>query len=287
MRLHEDLVSGTYRHGTYSSFRIADPKPRIIHKACVRDRLLHHAVHRKLYPFFNRLFIADSFACRKGRGLHRAMNRFRRFAWKASKNHTRSCWVLTCDIRKYFASIDHRILIGLLCRWIPERRLRSLLYNIIFSFQTSLGKGIPLGNLTSQLFSNIYLNELDQYIKHKLRYPYYIRYADDFVILDPSRERLYALVPQIRRFIDKKLCLRMHADKIEVRTVASGTDFLGWVHFSHHRVLRTATKHRMLLRIRRHPIEASLQSYLGMLSHGNAQKLSELVRNEQWLWSDV
>src|SRR5579863_5272254 len=110
LSLQAELVTGTYRHGGYEAFNISDPKPRNIHKASVRDRLLHHAIYRQLYPFFDRTFIADSFSCRIGKGTHAAINRFREFHRIVSKNGTRQCWVLKCDIRKFFASIDHGIL---------------------------------------------------------------------------------------------------------------------------------------------------------------------------------
>ena len=110
LELHRDLKNHTYKHGAYEAFKINDPKPRDIHKATVRDRLLHHALYRQLYPFFDRTFISDSYSCRKDKGTHRAMNRFRQFAYKVSKNHTRTCWVLKCDIRKFFASIDQQTL---------------------------------------------------------------------------------------------------------------------------------------------------------------------------------
>src|SRR3989338_296920 len=108
--LHNDLRNHTYKHGAYQEFKINDPKPRDIHKASVRDRLLHHAIYRKLYPFFDRVFISDSFSCRDDKGTHKAMNRFRAFAYKVSQNNTKTCWVLKCNIQKFFASIDHDIL---------------------------------------------------------------------------------------------------------------------------------------------------------------------------------
>jgi RNA-directed DNA polymerase len=111
-RLHEELKRQDYRHGGYYAFGISDPKPRSIHKASVRDRLAHHALYRVLYPYFDRRFIADSYSCRDGKGTHKALNRFREFARKVSKNDTRTCWVLKCDIKKSFASIDHCRFLG-------------------------------------------------------------------------------------------------------------------------------------------------------------------------------
>jgi retron-type reverse transcriptase len=272
--LHHDLASGTYTHGGYHHFKIADPKPRDIHKASVRDRLVHHALYRQLYSFFDHAFITDSYSCRVGKGTHKAMNRFRSFAYKVSKNDTRTCGILKCDIRKFFASIDQYILMNILRRYIPDERTLSLIGNIVESFSsTETGKGLPLGNLTSQLLVNIYMNEFDQFVKHRLKAKYYIRYADDFVFLSQDRDHLVSLLPRIRDFLHEKLKLELHPNKVSIATLASGTDFLGWVHFPDHRVLRTATKRRMLRAVRGNPSEATVSSYRGMLSHGNAQKL--------------
>jgi retron-type reverse transcriptase len=145
LALHADLRNKTYRHGPYKHFRLADPKPRDIHKASVRDRLLHHAIYRKLYPFFERTFIADSFSCRIGKGTHKAMNRFRAFAYKASENHTRTCFVLKCDIRKFFANIDHQILFSILAGYISDLDILQLLKNIVGSFSTP-PRNLPLQN---------------------------------------------------------------------------------------------------------------------------------------------
>jgi len=155
LALYADLAQLNYAHGVYQHFRIADPKPRDIHKASVRDRLLHHALYRQLYPFFDCLFIADSFSCRTGKGTHKALERFKYFSNSVSKNTTKTVWVLKGDIKKFFANINHSILISLLQKHIKDQNLLSLLENIISSFSVSPGKGLPLGNLTSQLLVNI------------------------------------------------------------------------------------------------------------------------------------
>lgn len=278
--LQRDLASGRYRHGGYEHFKIRDPKPRDIHKASVRDRLLHHALYRQLYPFFDRTFIAESYSCRLDKGSHKAMDRFRVFAYRASKNHTRVVWVLKCDIKKFFASIDQAILMRILQDRIEDDRITKILQNIIASFSsTESGKGLPLGNLTSQLLVNIYMNEFDQFAKQTLKAKHYIRYADDFVFLSPSRDDLLVLLPNIQEFLLQELTLELHPNKVSISTFASGVDFLGWAHFPDHRVLRTATKKRMFRRIEEsNAKEETVQSYLGMLSHGNTQKLRNKVR---------
>lgn len=243
--LHRDLKHGTYKHGGYHAFNISDPKPRNIHKATVCDRLVHHAIYRVLYPFFDRTFIADSYSCRERKGTHKAMDRFVFFARKVSRNNTRTVWVLKCDIKKFFASIDHEILKEILRQYISDTQILVLLDEIVGSFQsTGQGKGLPLGNLTSQLLVNIYMNEFDQYVKHRIKAKYYVRYADDFVFLSDDRAYLLGLIPSIQDFLQERLKLELHPQKLFLKTLSSGVDFLGWVHFSDHRVLRTATRRR-------------------------------------------
>jgi retron-type reverse transcriptase len=157
LSLHQDLVNKTYKHSNYQAFNISDPKPRSIHKAKVRDRLLHHALYRELYPFFDKTFIPDSYSCRKNKGTHKAMRRFQTFSNKVSKNNTKTVWVLKGDIRKFFASIDQKILIEIIKQYISDKDVISLLLEIIGSFQsTRKDVGLPLGNLTSQILVNLY-----------------------------------------------------------------------------------------------------------------------------------
>ncbi|HEU0080574.1 MAG TPA: reverse transcriptase/maturase family protein [Candidatus Paceibacterota bacterium] len=273
--LHVDLASKMYEHGGYHAFSISDPKPRDIHKASVRDRLLHHAIYRILFPFFGRIFISDSYSCRIGKGTHRALKRFRRFAGSVGANATQQCFVLKCDIRKFFASIDQDILYSILAEYIPDQDLLWLLKKVIFSFQSSKqGVGLPLGNLTSQLLVNIYMNEFDQFVKQELKVRHYVRYADDFVILSDTTRNLEKLLPEMSAFLKNRLRLDLHPDKVFIKTLSSGVDFLGWIHFPRYRVPRTATKRKMFRKLRVERKEGSLDSYLSLLSHGNAHDLS-------------
>ena len=269
LALRDELSARQYRHGGYEAFKINDPKPRDIHKASVRDRLMHHAIHKILYPYFDRQFIYDSYSCRVGKGTHRAIDRFREFGRKVSRNGTRTCWVLKCDIRKFFASIDHAVLKDILASHIKDKDALGLLSGVIDSF----AKGLPLGNLTSQLLVNVYMNEFDHFVKRELKCRYYIRYADDFVFFSQDRKELEKLLPQISDFLETKLRLALHPDKVYIKTLASGVDFLGWVHFPDHRVLRTATKRRMFKRMGKAAGEGTQASYKGMLRHGNTYKL--------------
>ena len=279
--LHKDLAAQTYRHSAYEAFNIPDPKPRNIHKAKVRDRLLHHAIYRKLYPFFDRTFIADSYSCRVGKGTHKAMNRFRTFAYKVSQNYTKTVWVLKCDIRKFFANIDHDVLKQILAKHIADEDTLWLLGEVMDSFNTKGkdGIGLPLGNLTSQLLVNIYMNEFDQYMKHVIKAKYYIRYVDDFVTLSQDRQWLEGILPKMRDFLRNELKLELHPNKVSIQTISSGVDFLGWVHFPDHRILRTVTKRRIIRNFMKDLKSEVNTSYLGLLSHGNTYRLSTKIVN--------
>ena len=296
--LHNDLKNKIYKHSNYEAFKINDPRPRNIHKASVRDRLLHHAIYRILYPYFDKKFIHDSYSCRIDKGTHKAIYRFESFVRKVSRNNTKTCWVLKCDIRKFFANIDHEVLKKILEKHIQNKDVLWLLFQVIDSFHTntyiSHGVnegysnsaiaeyeywGLPLGNLTSQLLVNIYMNEFDQFVKHKLKVKHYIRYADDFVILQNDKTELENTLEQVKDFLEIKLKLNLHPDKVFIKTIASGVDFLGWVHFPKHRVLRTTTKRRMLRNLRKNKDKKTLQSYLGLLEHGNAFNLSKIIKS--------
>ena len=296
--LYTDLKNKTYMHGNYKAFNISDPKPRQIHKATVRDRLLHHLIYQELYNYFDSKFVYDSYSCRKIKGTHKSINRFRQMIKVVSKNNTKTCWVLKCDIKKFFANIDHNILKEILRKHIQNEDILWLLKHVIDSFNINphisysvnmqndtnsvraenvSPRGLPLGNLTSQLLVNIYMNEFDQFVKRQLKVRYYIRYADDFVVFSENKEYLENILMQMKKFLETKLKLNMHPDKVFFKTIFSGVDFLGWVHFPKHKVLRTATKRRMFRNISKNSKLETIASYKGMLKHGNTYKIKKLL----------
>ena len=279
--LHKLLETRTYAHHTYSAFNISDPKPRNIHKAIVRDRLLHHLIYKELYLYFDKRFIYDSFSCRKYKGTHRAFNRFQDFAMKVSQNNTRTCYVLKCDIKKFFASIDHQVLMQVLKRHIEDPEMLWLINQVVSSFcTTGEGIGLPLGNLTSQLLVNVYMHEFDMYVKQELRFIYYIRYADDFVFLSEDKTYLEKLLLLIEKFLNGKLKLSLHEHKVYIKTFGTGVDFLGWIHFPHHRQIRTTTKRKIIRKLRGYPKPETVNSYRGLLANGDTytiQKSTGLV----------
>jgi hypothetical protein len=170
----------------------------------------------------------------------------------------------------------------ILKQYFSDKDVLWLLEKIIESFETENRHhvGLPLGNLTSQLFSNVYMNRFDQFMKHKLKIKHYIRYADDFVFLSEDRKWLEEMIPTIRSYLLFDLHLTLHPTKLFIKSIASGVDFLGWVHFTNHRVLRTVTKRRMLKRIASHPTQSSIQSYFGLLGHGNTERLKRSISKQ-------
>lgn len=274
--LHKALLSRTYTHGDYMAFNVSDPKPRNIHKASVRDRLLHHLIYKELYWHFDARFIYDSYSCRKNKGTHKALDRFEQFARKVSKNNSRTCYVLKCDIKKFFASIDHEVLRKVLEQHIADPEMFWLINQVVSSFyMLEPGIGLPLGNLTSQLMVNVYMHEFDMFVKQELRVKYYIRYADDFVFLSDNRRYLEMFLPKIEAFLVDRLKLRLHEHKVYIKTWASGVDFLGWIHFPYHRQIRTTTKRKVFRKMKGYPKPQTISSYRGLLDHGDTYKIKK------------
>lgn len=274
--LRRDLISKTYRHGPYAGFFITDPKQRHIHKATVRDRIVHHAIHSILNPCLEETFIEDSFSCRVGYGTHRGVDRLRTMLRRASANNRKTVIAMKCDVRKFFASIDHEVLIRLLEGRIKDPDAMHLLREIIGSFNP----GLPIGNLTSQMLANFYMTQADRFIKEKLRVPFYIRYTDDFILISSDRRELEGWLRKIQAFLHGKLKLSLHPQKVSFHTFANGVDFLGYVQFPHHRGIRTTTKRRIFKNVRRGVKEEALISYLGVLAHADAHGLAEEMVNE-------
>ncbi|MEK7193344.1 MAG: reverse transcriptase/maturase family protein [Patescibacteria group bacterium] len=288
-QLHEELRNRTYTHHSYHAFYVRDPKLRHIHKAVVRDRVVHQAIFRVLYPVFDRSFIFDSYSCRMHKGTHRGVTRLEQFLRKVSKNYAAHCFALKCDVRKFFDSIDHNILLELIDRKVDDDGARWLIRRIIKSFEKSDDKGLPLGNVTSQLFANIYLNELDQFVKHTLKEKHYVRYCDDFIIVSHDKSHLKRLVSPLTDFLRDSLLLALHPQKIFLRKYSQGIDFLGYVILPHYRIVRTRTRRRILKKIRESKLEIvrgaltkdsfeqSVQSYFGVLGHCKGFKVKKAI----------
>jgi len=301
-RLHEELRNQSYRPGLYHQFYIYEPKPRIISAAPYRDRVVHHALCNIIEPLFEKSFICDSYACRVGKGTHRAVERFTQFCRK-------SRYVLKCDIQKYFPSIDHAILRDLIgskirCKgtmWLVEQIIKNsgqqervLVYFDGDDLFTPIArpKGLPIGNLTSQFFANIYLNGFDHFVKEKLGCKYYIRYCDDFVVLSDDKAWLHDVKREMFEYLVQNLRLVLHPRKSTIFPVADGTDFLGYRIFPTHRLVRKGNAARAKRRLKRLqtaysrgdiPIEqvsASVKSWVAHLSHADTHNLRKNILSQ-------
>ncbi len=293
--LHEDLRELRYEHGSYHSFHVFDPKERHISGACVRDRLVHQMVYSVLTEVFDKRFIFHSLSSRLGKGTHLGIFHLDRMIGKVSRNGKHPCFAMKMDIRRFFDNIDHAILKNLLRKVVHDEKVLTIIDVIIDSFavrKTSSGSlGVPLGNVTSQLFANVYLHELDDFIKQDLRERFYLRYCDDFIILSQSEDHLRSRLILIESFLRKRLHLELHPKKIVISKLSQGIDFVGYVLFSQYRRLRATTRRRLKRRLheayedyREEKVTAEamnqkLQSYLGILSHANEHTLSEALKN--------
>lgn len=291
--LQNDLIYRTYRPGRYREFYIYEPKKRLVAAPPFRDRVLHHAICNVIEPIFEARFIYDTYACRPGKGAHKGADRVTYFL-RVTKRKWSRVYCLKCDIKQYFPSINHRILKDILRKHIGCRDTLALLDCIIDSVADKDDPnptGLPIGNLTSQLFANIYLSELDYFIKHDLRVRYYVRYMDDFVILHNDKRFLRRLKGEIESFLDRNLALELNG-KTSIFPVSQGIDFLGYRIWSTHRLLRKSSIKRMRRRLKRFKkqwkegkldparVRASIASWLGHCRHANTHRITQKILSE-------
>jgi retron-type reverse transcriptase len=277
-----DLQNHTYKHSSYSHFQIFDNKKRDIYKAEVRDRLVHQIIYDYLVFLFEKEFISDSYASRLDKGQYKAINVFRYFV-KLNDYDSRGCFVLKCDIRKYFDSIDQNILLNLIRKRVLNNEIFVVIEEIVCSYNFSeKSKGIPLGNITSQIFANIYLNELDRYVKKELKCRFYVRYNDDFVIINKSRLVLEKIRNKIIGFVGNELHLNIPLEKTSVRNIDWGIDFLGFTILPKAILLRNKTKNKIYVNISL----KNIHSYFGILNHCNSYKLKTKLLSKMAICDD-
>ena len=294
--LKTELLLHAYRPLPFQTFILRDPKTRKISKSEFRDRIVHHALIQVLEPIFDKIFIYDSCANRKGKGNLFAIKRFDEFKRKVSKNGklvTNSIssnqiigYCFKADIRHYFEEVDHETLLGMLGRKIRDKRVMWLINQILHNFNAKIdGKGMPLGNLTSQFFANVYLNELDYFVKHVLKAKYYIRYVDDFVILHNSKRQLEIWHGLINKYLKEVLKIELHPEKSKIISLANGVDFVGFRNFYHHKLLRKRNTRKMINQIERcksneisyDQLIESFQGWRAYAKHANAHKLARRI----------
>ena len=253
--LHFELKEGTYSPKPLKTFILRDPKTRKISKSDFRDRLVHHAVVQVIEPIFDKTFIYDSCANRKGKGNLFALKRFDFFKRKVTKNNSQNAFCLKADIKHYFQEVDHEILLNILTNKLRDKETILLIKKILSNVAILGGgedqqfKGMPLGNLTSQFFANVYLNKLDYFVKHKLRTKYYVRYVDDFVILHSSKSQLEVWKQEISNFLNKELKLELHPEKSRIISLLRGVDFVGFRNSVSFRLLRKRNIRKIRIKI--------------------------------------
>ena len=317
--LAKELTDRSYHPSPSFCFVSRNDKFREVFAAQFRDRVVHHLIVRYLEKIWEPVFIHDSYACRKGKGTHAAVNRLQSFSRKITSNNTKRAWCLKLDIKAFFPSIDRRLLLDIVLSKLDNEELRWLVEIIILHdpandaiftcsaskwknipphkslFSVPEGKGLPIGNLTSQFFANIYLNPLDEFVKHTLKTRFYIRYVDDLVLLHESREQLLIWNRQIGEFLHDVLKLVLHPDRQHVHPVSNGVNALGYIVRPSHLLLRrrvvdnckraiVSYQNRMMCQEkdgmdlivtpeRYKKFEAMMNSYLGIFSHASTFRL--------------
>ncbi len=282
-KLQEELKNQSYKPKPLKTFILRDPKTRKISKSDFRDRVVHHALCNIIEPILSKSFIYDSYANQKNKGVHKAIERFDYFKRKVSKNNTKTCFILKADIKHYFETVDHKILLNIIKKRIKDQKIIWLIKQILnnYCFKRK-GKGIPLGNLTSQFFANVYLNEFDNFVKRKLRVKYYIRYVDDIAIFSNSKTKLNNILEKINHFLLSNLNLELHKDKSKIKLLESGIKLLGYRVFYHHKLLRKSNLRKF---------ERKFSEKLSLLEKGDLAYEDLLRSLKGWLgyatWADT
>jgi len=300
--LFEEIVHRRYKPKPSVCFTVEKPVRREIFAADFSDRVVHHFIYNYISPIFEKTFINDTYSCRKGKGVHYGVARLEKFIRSCSENYQKDCYILKLDIKAYFMSMRKDILfrsienvlkregnvsfdLDLIVYLIERTIFEKVQENCVMKkyeklpfgkslFDVNANCGLPIGNLTSQLFGNVYLNEFDHYIKKDLGIRYYGRYVDDFVIVHRDKEYLRSLIPKIREYLDKNLSLCLHPDKIYLQHFSKGVKYLGFFVKPYRKYILNSTKGNLwkYTHEKNHE-ERVLNSYLGMFSHGSSYNL--------------
>ena len=285
-KVREDIINLAYEPSKYHYFKVYEPKERQIMALPFYDRVVQHAINNVLEPIFDKRFISQSYACRKGKGMHAASDTLKEWLYEWNKYHPdQPLYAIKADIHHYFQSIDHAILKAEIRKVIKDAGVLALLDRIIdHNGNMPDGVGIPVGNLTSQLFANIYLDALDQFIKHELGVEAYIRYMDDFVILSPDKEQLRNWLARIEQFLREELKLEFNP-KTTILAAKNGIDFVGYKHRATHRKVRKDSIKRIKRTIKKcesgkitkEQLQKSIQSWTGHAGHADSYNLRKKI----------
>lgn len=272
--LNSMLLDKTYKTSAYTTFKIYEPKERLVFRLpYFPDRIVHHAVMNLVENIFVSTFTSDTYSCIKGRGIHAADKAIK----KALRNETETRFCLKIDIKKFYPSVDHAILKKLLRRKIKDPDLLWLMDEIIDS-----AEGLPIGNYLSQYFANFYLTYFDHWIKEILRVKHYFRYADDIVVFSGSKEYLHTLLKQISHYLTSELNLQVKGNyQVFPINKNRGVDFLGYVYYHGYTKLRKSIKQNFCRMLARRPNRKSIASYYGWACHANTKTLLKTLLDER------
>ncbi|QUO43471.1 RNA-dependent DNA polymerase [Brevibacillus composti] len=286
IELQNELIWKTYRTSPYRHFKVYEPKERLVKALPFRDRVAQHALVAAIEPIFEKSFIYHSYGCRVGKGVHRGSQQLMRWLRETQRKWGK-VYCLKADVSKFFPSINHDTLLSIIKRKIKCPDTLWLIEEIVRSSDDSSdvpGVGIPVGNLTSQLFANIYLDQLDHYVKERMRVKYYIRYMDDFVILHHDKKELRRWLQEIEDFLFARLQLKLNP-KTDIFPISRGVDFLGYRTWPTHRLVRKSSIKRMKRKMRKfqrryakgavslEEINRTVQSWLGHVKHADSYNL--------------
>ena len=285
INLMEEIRTDTYRVSNYSEFKVKEPKERTIRKLPYKDRIVHQwYIGEFIKPYIVKRFISDSYACIEGKGTHKGVYKLQKYM-RIMKRKYGSYYVIKFDIKSFFESIDKDILFNILKRYISDKKLLSMTYKLVY--ENNNKKGIPIGNYTSQYFANIYLNELDYYVKHDLKIKYYIRYMDDFVMLVESKDIAFKYFDMVNNFINSELNMKLNK-KSGYFPNKLGIDFLGYKVYETHILLRKRSKIKIKKKIKLYKkgyisesnMKRILNSWYGHIKHSNSYNLRCKVENK-------
>ena len=303
LRLQEELNNRAYQPGQSICFVVDRPKLREVFAADFRDRIVHHVLVEYLEAIAEPKFIYDSYACRKNKGTHAAVNRLQYFTRSITENNFRRAYCLQMDVRSFFVTINKDILFSLVKKYTEDGDMIWLARVIIYNdctencrmtkgkdllkhipehktlFKQAKNKGLPIGNLTSQFFANVYLNEIDQFVKHSLKCRYYMRYTDDSLILHCDKSQLEKWTDDIATFLKNELDLELNTKKTIIRPVSDGIDYLGYIVRPFYILVRRRVVNNLKQKIYDGTLNRqSYVSYLGHFKHANAYRLKQHIR---------
>ena len=292
LRAKEELQTLSYEQGSYKVFKVFEPKERLIMALPFYDRVIQHMICNVIQPVFEQGFYYHSYACRKGKGMHAASDTLYKWLYETQVKSGLKMYAYKGDISKYFASIPHDNLKEENRRYIGDKKALVLMDRIIdHNGILKDGVGIPVGNLTSQLFANVYGNKLDKFCKHVLHIPLFIRYMDDFIILTDNMEQLKEWVKQIEEFLEMEMLLHINP-KSTILYAKNGIDFCGFIHYADHkkvrkqslRRLKKAVKSYELGEIEKDAFTRQYESRLGHMGHADTYHITKAVEYELMFW---